>query len=206
MTGARGDTVRGVPSRTERVICSVLADVLFAGGTLTRPALDRAAAMAAPLFGRQRAAKEIESGILLASPLGDEAGTLPDDVRRRVLRAAAAVACVDGRIASAELACVRQMARALRVPAPDLWPIMAEFLRDLGALPPALSDAARASLVLGVEAWASPEDVRAAYRAGMARYHPDRGAEDRRTTDADLRIAQDLNWAYDHLVRRTAGD
>ena len=206
MIGSRIDATRGVSFRTERVTCSVLADALLSSGVLTRPALDRAVAMAAPLFAGPHAAREIEAGILLAAPLADEAGALPDAIRRRILRAAAGVACADGRIGPTELACVRKMVRALRVPAADLWPILAEFLRDLGGLPHEQTDAAKACLVLGVEEWASPADLRAVYRSGMARYHPDRAADGRPTPDADLRIAQDLNWAYDHLVRRTPGD
>ena len=53
--------------------------------------------------------------------------------------------------------------------------------------------------ILGIPAHASDDDVRAAYRKLVMRYHPDRNPADRRLAEMRIRA---LNNAYSHIKTR----
>lgn len=88
------------------------------------------------------------------------------EVRIQLLHYLFGIARADGQVAESELQVIRQISAYLEIPRSDFDSVMNMFYRDVH------SD----YKVLGIEATASEEEIKKAYRQMAVRYHPDKVA------------------------------
>lgn len=89
------------------------------------------------------------------------------EVRIQLIHYLFGLAKADGHVAEVELKVIKQIADLLQVPAADYSSVMNMFYRDVN------SD----YKVLGIEANATEEEIKKAYRQMAVRYHPDKVAQ-----------------------------
>lgn len=199
---ARGFT--GEQRRMLDAAYAVLGRAILADGRIDPRELDLACAIIEQLTGHRIGRDEIVDSLLLSDPASVRFDLFDVSYRVALLRMAADVATIDGVLATSEVEYLRRVARAL-----DLEDKVIEgLLREIRGEDRAGSGAGRydGDLARALECLevSNPHDIlaiKAAYRRMMLRYHPDRAGSGAETQAHYLRMAQEINWAYDYLLR-----
>jgi DnaJ-domain-containing protein 1 len=182
----------------------VLGRAILADGCIDPREIEVAATIIAQLTNQRVSKSEVIDGLLLAHGSAAVFTRLSLEYRVALLRMAFDVAGSDTVLRSSEVNYLRSVAGLLGL-APEAVDQLLhqarsrDSTRKTKARPE--SNLARALACLGLSGPGDILAVKAAYRRLMLRYHPDRASGDESRQALYHRKAQELNWAYDYLLR-----
>jgi DnaJ-domain-containing protein 1 len=183
---------------------AVLGRAILADGRIDGREIDLACRIIIRLTGDRVSRDEVIDALLLADPDAIHYHGLRTDYRIALLRMALDVARTDGIITSGERQYLQRVASMLGIGADVLEEILGNAWGQHAAdsrTRPANDDLARALACLEIS---DPTDilaVKAAYRRQMLHHHPDRAGRNAEVQARYHRKAQEINWAYDYLLR-----
>jgi DnaJ-domain-containing protein 1 len=192
--------------RLYKIAVSVLAGAIWADGDATTAEYETAVGILTSLADGKISEPDAARGLEMARDTQPDIAGLPWDFRVLLLHMAADTVASDGRIAGAEATFLHDLASRLELDRDDVESILSRLSSVAGgeALRRQDPDFVRACTILGVEPEASVTDIRKRYRSVMMKVHPDQaGPNPEHQTEAH-RIAQDVNWAYEYVLRSAA--